>query len=68
MRQRWLTLLRHHKVRLTISSCAGKVALDPTAVATELRPFPRKAKGSAQQQSPSCVEPVETVHDPGMLQ
>ena len=67
MRQRWLTLLRHHKVRLTISSCAGKVALDPAAVATELRPFPRKAKGSAQQ-SPSCEEPVETVHDPGTLQ
>lgn len=67
MRQRWLTLLRHHKVRLTISSCAGKVALDPTAVATELRPFPRKAKGSAQQ-SPSCVEPVETVYDPGKPQ
>jgi hypothetical protein len=45
---KWLTLLRHHKVKLAISSRAGEVHLDGTASSGVLRPFPRR-KGGKQQ-------------------
>ena len=55
LRYKWLNLLRHHKVKLSISSCAGKVPLGesgdlgdlgkvgaPSATSyQELRPFPK---------------------------
>jgi hypothetical protein len=48
-RLKWLTLLRHHKVKLAISSRAGEVHIDGTAPSGVLRPFPRR-KGGKQQQ------------------
>lgn len=47
LRHKWLNLLRHHKVKLAISSSAGRVTVDGGAESVELRPYPAKKRNKA---------------------
>jgi hypothetical protein len=63
LRHKWLKLLRHHKVKLAISSSTGRVTLDGAAEQTApVRPYPR---GSKTKAASKAEKEKETLHDSG---